>query len=334
MKRTPFSQSLICFLAIFSLIASTTGILGAAAQGIRILSPEKEARVSGELKVTISARLGDPIAYIMLSVDGTVTHSTNCSPYAIEVDTGELSEGPHLIQALAYNRYGLLAQSPAVRIYVKNRGAATPSKPAPLRPNEGRPLPIAAGKSTPPALAVPALATLGPQPEPFASPYRAASAQAVSRITSLPPALEGNPVPIAACSQIACPTETAASSGVALAGKPLLFDVPPQIQMGRMEVPFRPVFEALGGRVDWHPETRTAVGRSPDLQVELTVGERLARLNGKAVDLGQSIVIREGRVIVAVRPLAEALGLRVKYDSEQRMALLDSSTTCTASLIN
>jgi hypothetical protein len=334
MKRLSSSRSFTCFVAILSLIASTAILLGAAGQEIRILSPKKDARVSGEISVDITARLADPIAYVLLLVDGEATHSTNSSPYAIDLDTTQLSDGPHLLQALAHGRYTLLAQSASVRIYVKNQVAVPPPAAKPTKqitaskPAEGKPAP----SSAPPAKARP-LTTASAALAQLPAPHSAGSTAASPEPLKAGPRPEPSPQPALPSPQAAPQPATApappspAGIGVALSGRPLVFDVPPVLRSGRMEVPFRPLLESLGAQVNWHPSTRTAAGRSPRLQLELPVGQPFARVNGHSFDLGQKLVIRHGRVIVPLRRFADTIGLSVSYDSELRTALLNTSSS-------
>jgi hypothetical protein len=80
------------------------------------------------------------------------------------------------------------------------------------------------------------------------------------------------------------------------------------------------MFESTGAKVSWMPETRTATSASGTTRVEVPIGERLARVNGKEVQMSAVATIREGRTMVPVRFFGVATGSAVYWDSETRTA--------------
>jgi len=101
---------------------------------------------------------------------------------------------------------------------------------------------------------------------------------------------------------------------VKIAQKQLSFDVPPIIQNGRTMVPLRAVFEELGAIVDWDPSSRTIIATKNDTQITLHIGESYAVVNGKEVYLDSPPVIRNGRTLVPLRFISEALGADVAWN--------------------
>src|SRR5687767_13058445 len=73
---------------------------------------------------------------------------------------------------------------------------------------------------------------------------------------------------------------------VTIDSKPVRFDgAGPRSINGRVMVPLRGIFEALGAFVEWVPSTRTVVAQKGDVDLQLRIGDRYARLNGRDVVL-------------------------------------------------
>ena len=66
-------------------------------------------------------------------------------------------------------------------------------------------------------------------------------------------------------------------------GKILQTDVPPTIISSRTLVPLRAIFEALGVEVEWDNSTQTVTGIKDTTEVNLTVGNTHATINGDTV---------------------------------------------------
>lgn len=105
-------------------------------------------------------------------------------------------------------------------------------------------------------------------------------------------------------------------SGIAvfIDGKRVYFDVPPRVEAGRTLVPLRAFFEALGAAVDWYGETQRIVAHKDGLEVQLTVGAKEALVNGETVILDVPAKVEEGRTLVPLRFVSEALGADVEWD--------------------
>jgi hypothetical protein len=118
---------------------------------------------------------------------------------------------------------------------------------------------------------------------------------------------------------------TEKSIGVMVNGKSVEFDVPPTLINGRTLVPFRAIFEALGMEVRWSPETRTAIGTSNHTEVVLTVGSIEAAINGSMKVLDVPPMIVNGRTLVPLRFVGEALGADVKWYPDTRDITITTS---------
>lgn len=110
-------------------------------------------------------------------------------------------------------------------------------------------------------------------------------------------------------------------------GRNLVLDASPVVQAGRTLVPMRAIFEALEATVEWDPQTRTIVGRGNDRHVILWVGNRVAAVDGRRVDLDVPPTVFAGRTMVPVRFIAASLGARVYWDEQTNAVIVTSRTT-------
>ncbi|MCD8239082.1 MAG: copper amine oxidase N-terminal domain-containing protein [Clostridiales bacterium] len=98
-------------------------------------------------------------------------------------------------------------------------------------------------------------------------------------------------------------------------GEELVCDVEPQITEGRTMVPVRVIFEALGAKVFWNDNTKTASAVKDDTMVNMTVGSNILKKNGEKLVMDSVPVIEEGRILVPARYAAEAFGCTAEWDS-------------------
>ena len=79
--------------------------------------------------------------------------------------------------------------------------------------------------------------------------------------------------------------------------------------------PFRHLFEAAGGKVDWDHIAKVvnAVGQSGE--VWLKIGNMYAKVNGKSVQLESAPFIKQGRTIVPLSFMRDALEVDVEFDT-------------------
>lgn len=95
-------------------------------------------------------------------------------------------------------------------------------------------------------------------------------------------------------------------------GQPLETDVPPRVVDGRLLVPLRVVFDALGV-----PITRagaTITGQLPTGKILLGVGNGEATVNGRTVRLDSPAIDIDGTTFVPLRFIGDALGATTSYD--------------------
>ncbi len=101
----------------------------------------------------------------------------------------------------------------------------------------------------------------------------------------------------------------------------LTFDVPPVNQNGRLLVPVRAIFEALGAEVDWDKETQTVTAVKGETEVKLIVGGAAVK-NGIPVTIDVPASNISGRVLVPLRFVSEALGAEVSWSDANQCAYI------------
>jgi len=105
---------------------------------------------------------------------------------------------------------------------------------------------------------------------------------------------------------------------VVLDGEPLTLDAPPIQVAGRVLVPLRGIFERLGASVSFDPLAQTVTARRGTVVIVLRLGSREARVGDRIVTLDVPALALQGRTMVPLRFLSEALGARVDWEEGTR----------------
>ncbi len=108
-------------------------------------------------------------------------------------------------------------------------------------------------------------------------------------------------------------TAGAAPFPVTVDGRELTFDVAPILEEGRILVPLRAVFTKMGAQVDWLPKEEKAVIKKGASFIELKPGEKRGRVNGVFYPLDVPARMIEGRILLPLRFVGEALGAHVAW---------------------
>lgn len=99
-------------------------------------------------------------------------------------------------------------------------------------------------------------------------------------------------------------------------------DSPPIVENNRTLVPFSFIGEQIGANVKWHPDERKVSYIFGEKNVELWLGENIAKVDGEEVQLDEDLnvtpVIVNNRTLVPVRFISEALGFEVNWDPDNR----------------
>lgn len=110
-------------------------------------------------------------------------------------------------------------------------------------------------------------------------------------------------------------------------GRALVFDQPPVMQGGRVLVPLRGIFEALGAKVEWDAASRTIRATLGASSMVLPLGSSRAVVDGRTVALDVPAASVGGRTMVPLRFVAEALGADVRWDGAGRRVAIASGGT-------
>lgn len=97
-------------------------------------------------------------------------------------------------------------------------------------------------------------------------------------------------------------------------GKPATLDVPAELLDGSTMVPFRFLGQALGARVGWNQAAHTAIYQMGSTRVLVVVGAGTALVSGRTVALAVPATVVQGRTLVPLRFVSEALGAQVGWD--------------------
>ena len=117
-------------------------------------------------------------------------------------------------------------------------------------------------------------------------------------------------------------------------GQPLISDVPPvtSITKNAIYVPLRPVGDALGADTKYEHKTGDVTVTRGDQVLHLKVGSVHAKLNGMPMTLKSPPFRVRGRVMIGLKTIQRAFGVRVKFDKMTARVDVDTpGLTSTAS---
>lgn len=102
---------------------------------------------------------------------------------------------------------------------------------------------------------------------------------------------------------------------------------------GRVLVPLRGVFEQMGANVKWEPETQTVIADSGSTQIKLIIGSRTAWINNSPQTLDVPAQLVNGRTLVPLRFLSEALGADVRWFDSTREVIITTAKASTGTVV-
>ncbi|WP_010243509.1 stalk domain-containing protein [Acetivibrio cellulolyticus] len=109
-------------------------------------------------------------------------------------------------------------------------------------------------------------------------------------------------------------------------GKSVNFDVEPMIINGRVIVPLRAIFEALGADVEWDDKTKTVIATQEAKVISLKVGSTTAYINNESMELDVPAVVYNGRTLVPVRFISESFGYDVEWKDSSRTVTINCTS--------
>ncbi|MFF2886149.1 copper amine oxidase N-terminal domain-containing protein [Paenibacillus sp. NPDC057967] len=105
--------------------------------------------------------------------------------------------------------------------------------------------------------------------------------------------------------------------------EPIEFQNPPILQNGTTQLPLREVGTLLNSKTTWIPEGKRIVITNPQTRIELTLGSKQAKINGKNVAMRTVPYNKNGVVYVPVRFISEAFGAKVTWHDKERRVNID-----------
>ncbi|WP_438446616.1 stalk domain-containing protein [Gorillibacterium sp. sgz5001074] len=104
-------------------------------------------------------------------------------------------------------------------------------------------------------------------------------------------------------------------------------DAQPFIDQNKLtQVPVRFVLEELGYKIQWSEENgriRVHMLNSDGTHIEMVTGQQDVEVDGKKVELASAPILQEGRVYIPLRFISEASGIRVQWDPNNFIAILN-----------
>jgi hypothetical protein len=111
------------------------------------------------------------------------------------------------------------------------------------------------------------------------------------------------------------PATAAGEIKVTLNGEELAFDVPPVNIDGRVLVPMRGIFEALGAEVEWDERLQSVTASKDNTSVRMLIGTRVISINHEMIALDVAPQIINDRTMVPIRAVSEAFDAEVTWDA-------------------
>ncbi|MDB5052994.1 MAG: copper amine oxidase protein [Bacilli bacterium] len=104
--------------------------------------------------------------------------------------------------------------------------------------------------------------------------------------------------------------------------EPKFDDLQPFIKDGSTLVPFRAISDALKAEVLWNDIEKSVTVTKDGVVVKLVIGSDKALVNGKEVTLDVPAEIYNGRTVVPIRFISEALKTTVKFEPESQTVVI------------
>lgn len=123
----------------------------------------------------------------------------------------------------------------------------------------------------------------------------------------------------------------AAATKVFVNGKQLALDVSPVTVDGRMLVPVRQTFEALGVGVQWNQKTKQVSAAKGGTMIILTLNKKTAVRNGYTLTLDTPARMIQGRVMVPLRFVSESFAARLNWDTKKEAVYIVTDSSDAAS---
>jgi raffinose/stachyose/melibiose transport system substrate-binding protein len=114
------------------------------------------------------------------------------------------------------------------------------------------------------------------------------------------------------------------SISVYVNGERLAMTPPLIVINGTTLVPYRPLFEGLGFTVEWDPIFKIITGQRDELTIAMQIGNPLAKVNKKVIQLTEAPFLEEETPYVPLRFISEASGSPLSWDAQNRRIDIDT----------
>ncbi len=105
-------------------------------------------------------------------------------------------------------------------------------------------------------------------------------------------------------------------------GQYMDFDVAPVIMNDRAMVPLRSIFEKLGAVVQWYDDSKMIIATHGSDVITMQVGRNEFFLNNNKIEIDAPSTIVDGRTLVPLRAVAEALNTQVFYNPDTKTVVI------------
>ncbi|MEQ6356886.1 copper amine oxidase N-terminal domain-containing protein [Lysinibacillus sp. M3] len=112
--------------------------------------------------------------------------------------------------------------------------------------------------------------------------------------------------------------EAATAIKVEIDGDVIRFDQGAVSVNGRTLVPMRTIFEELESTVQWNAKTKSITAVRGTKKIGLVIGSKTATINGQKIALDVAPQIINGRTLVPLRFISEALGAKVDWNNQTK----------------
>ena len=128
------------------------------------------------------------------------------------------------------------------------------------------------------------------------------------------PEMKPEPEPVPDPAPVPEPVPEPKTITVTVNGKKLEFDTEPTAIDGRVLVPIRAIFTELGAEVTWNDEIKTAIARGNGHTIHMVLDQKYFLKDGSPVPLSVPATAINGRILVPIRAISQALDCDVYWD--------------------
>jgi hypothetical protein len=120
-----------------------------------------------------------------------------------------------------------------------------------------------------------------------------------------------------------------------LDGKKMEFKLQQPINVnGRVLVPLRDIFEAMGAKIEWDDTTKTVTAKKDNVLITYKIGSLTGNRNNEIIQIPVPGKLVEGTTLIPLRFVGEALGAIVGWDEHSQSVLISSKVKTEVEVTN